>query len=150
MTTRIVEDVFDPWAELSAHEKIIQASKGKSTKIGAVATFVGAMRDFNEGDMVKQMRLEHYPEMAEQELDRLEIMVREQWSLQDVLVIHRVGEIMPSEPIVLVAVWSSHRKDAFGACRQFMEELKSSAPFWKQETLADNSRRWVENNTPGY
>ena len=74
---------------------------------------------------------------------------RERRVLDDILVIHRVGELFPGDPIVLVAVWSAHRKDAFEACRFIMEDLKSEAPFWKREET-DSGHRWVEKNTPGY
>lgn len=95
------------------------------------------------------MTLEHYPGMTEKELERIVEEARENWSLLDELIIHRVGELLPNDPIVLVAVWSAHRKDAFEACRHIMEALKSRAPFWKKEQL-DSSSRWVEKNTDGY
>ena len=72
------------------------------------------------------------------------------WDIQDALIVHRVGDISPGEPIVLTVVWSAHRAAAFDACRFLMEALKSRAPFWKKETLKDGSHRWVEQNTPGY
>ena len=95
------------------------------------------------------MTLEHYPGMTEKELGRIVDEAQQQWALLDVLVIHRVGDLLPNDPIVLVAVWSAHRKDAFEACRHIMEALKSRAPFWKKEQL-DNAFRWVEKNTDGY
>jgi molybdopterin synthase catalytic subunit len=107
------------------------------------------MRDFNEGDAVEGMMLEHYPGMTERHLERIAREATERWGLEDVLVVHRVGELRPTDPIVLVAVWSSHRKDAFEACRYLMEDLKSKAPFWKKELL-ESGTRWVEHNTPGY
>lgn len=116
---------------------------------GATAVFVGTMRDFNEGDDVKGMELEHYPGMTENYLKTLSQEASKRWSIIDSLIIHRVGELQPNDPIVLVAVWSAHRKDAFEASRYLMEELKSRAPFWKKEFLADG-HRWVEQNTPGH
>ena len=107
------------------------------------------MRDFNEGDTVRDMYLEHYPGMTERHLEDLAAATLQQWSLDDVLIVHRVGHITPAQPIVLVAVWSAHRAAAFEACRQLMETLKHSAPFWKRETLVDGAVRWVDNNTPG-
>jgi molybdopterin synthase catalytic subunit len=95
------------------------------------------------------MTLEHYPGMTEKELERIIGEAHERWQLLDELVIHRVGELLPNEPIVLVAVWSAHRKDAFEACRHIMEALKSRAPFWKKERL-DQGVRWVDKNTDGY
>ncbi|MGD8483625.1 MAG: molybdenum cofactor biosynthesis protein MoaE, partial [Thioalkalispiraceae bacterium] len=115
---------------------------------GATAVFVGSMRDFNEGDDVQKMWLEHYPGMTEKHLEKIAHEAMQKWDLLDVLLVHRVGEIGPGEPIVLVAAWSAHRAAAFEASRYLMEELKSRAPFWKKEQL-DNSSRWVAKNTPG-
>ncbi len=142
------ESPFAPWEELSRYECEVVAVQYPG-KYGASAVFVGSMRDFNEGDEVQGMMLEHYPGMTEKELGRIVEEAEEQWSLLDVLIIHRVGDLLPNDPIVLVAVWSAHRKDAFEACRQIMEALKSRAPFWKKEQL-DTSSRWVEKNTDGY
>ena len=114
---------------------------------GATAVFVGSMRDFNEGDDVQQMWLEHYPGMTEKHLQTIADEAMQKWDLLDVLLVHRVGEINPGDPIVLVAAWSAHRAAAFDASRYLMEELKSRAPFWKKEQL-DSSSRWVEKNTP--
>ncbi len=142
------ESPFAPWEELSRYESEVVAVQYPG-KYGASAVFVGSMRDFNEGDEVQGMMLEHYPGMTEKELGRIVEEAEEQWSLLDVLIIHRVGDLLPNDPIVLVAVWSAHRKDAFEACRHIMEALKSRAPFWKKEQL-DTSSRWVEKNTDGY
>jgi len=108
------------------------------------------MRDFNEGDDVTGMTLEHYPGMTEAQLQMIIDEACEQWILDDVLIVHRVGPLLPGDPIVLVACWSAHRAAAFDACRHLMEALKSRAPFWKKETLKDQSDRWVEKNTDGY
>jgi molybdopterin synthase catalytic subunit len=94
------------------------------------------------------MVLEHYPGMTEKHLEKICEQARTRWELNDSLIVHRVGELHPGDPIVLVAVWSAHRKAAFEASRWLMEELKTQAPFWKKEQLADASR-WVEKNTPG-
>jgi len=142
----VLESVFDPW-ELQQDYQLL-SMHGK-TDYGATASFVGTMRDFNEGDDVTSMTLEHYPKMTEKQLNEIVDEACEKWSLLNVLIVHRVGEIFPAEPIVLVTVWSSHRVDAFEACRFLMEELKHRAPFWKQETLSTGSSRWVEENTPG-
>jgi molybdopterin synthase catalytic subunit len=115
---------------------------------GATAIFIGAMRDFNEGHKIQGMTLEHYPGMTERQLQRIIETAGQTWPLLDVLVIHRVGALQPDDPIVLVAVWSAHRAEAFAACRFIMEELKSKAPFWKREDTTAGSR-WVEHNTPG-
>ena len=106
------------------------------------------MRDFNEGEDVQSMFLEHYPGMTETQLAQLGEEAMTQHGLADVLILHRVGEINPGDPIVLVAAWSAHRKAAFDACREMMEMLKSRATFWKKEQLSEGSR-WVARNTPG-
>lgn len=140
------EGAFDPWAKLAAFER----ERPRSGEYGATGVFVGTMRDFNEGDAVAGMFLDHYPGMTERHLSRIVDEATARWAVLDALVVHRVGDIAPGEPIVLVAVWSAHRKDAFEASRFIMEELKSKAPFWKRERLPDGSDRWVEKNTAGY
>jgi molybdopterin synthase catalytic subunit len=108
------------------------------------------MRDFNEGDHVKGMNLEHYPGMTESQLEKIVAEAQTRWPIIDSLLIHRVGDIFPNEPIVLVAIWSSHRGDAYDANRYIMEALKSRAPFWKKEVLTSELERWVLKNTDGY
>jgi molybdopterin synthase catalytic subunit len=144
----ITEAPFNPWETLQHYEEHVVRSHS-SGKFGASAVFVGTMRDFNQGDTVQGMSLEHYPGMTEKELGRIVAEARERWALLDELVIHRVGPLQPDEPIVLVAVWSAHRREAFEACRHIMEALKSRAPFWKKEKLAKGDR-WVDNNSDGY
>ncbi len=143
----ILESIFDPWKLQQDYQ--LSSMQGK-TDYGATASFIGTMRDFNEGDDVTSMTLEHYPKMTEKQLNEIIDIAAKKWSLLNILVIHRVGEILPAEPIVLVTVWSSHRVDAFEACRFIMEDLKHKAPFWKQETLKEGVSRWVEENTAGY
>lgn len=145
MTCILLDKPFEPWAWLAKHESGQALSQEQH---GAAAVFVGTMRDFNEGEQVTGMFLEHYPGMTERSLEELCRQAHERWSLLDSLVVHRVGELRPGDPIVLVAVWSVHRKEAFEASRWLMEQLKSKAPLWKKEQLADGSR-WVEKNTPG-
>lgn len=142
MKVEIREQPFDPWRELAGHQAFLDS-------FGATCVFVGTMRDFNESVRVDHMMLEHYPGMTEKHLQDICEQAAEQWTVVDALVIHRVGMIYPGDPIVLVVVWSAHRKDAYEANRFIMEDLKSSAPFWKKETLGDGER-WVEKNTPGY
>jgi molybdopterin synthase catalytic subunit len=137
MPATILTHSFSPWQALEQH----QASLIKGS-FGACANFVGSMRDFNAGDSVSAMTLEHYPEMTQHYLDTLCADAIERWSLVDALIIHRVGLIKPGEPIVLTAAWSAHRAAAFEACRYLMEELKSSAPFWKKE-VTKTGDRWV-------
>lgn len=136
-------DSFEPYQALQDYQE--QLTTGQ---YGATSVFVGSMRDFNEGDDVKKMWLEHYPGMTEKHLQAIADEALQQWDLQDILLVHRVGEINPGDPIVLVATWSAHRAAAFDATRYLMEELKSRAPFWKKEQL-DSSSRWVDKNTPG-
>lgn len=145
-TVVIAVDKFDPWKSLVAY----QTEHLTDGQFGATATFVGSMRDFNEGDSISAMTLEYYPGMTEAQLQNIIDDAHRQWPLDDALIVHRVGEITPGEPIVLVACWSAHRAAAFEACRFLMEALKSRAPFWKKETLKDESHRWVEKNTDGY
>lgn len=145
MAVLIKAEPFDPTALQKVHE-----AKLSTGTFGATASFVGTMRNFNEGDDVTGMMLEHYPGMTEKELEAVVEEAKSKWDIQDALIVHRVGDIAPGEPIVLTAVWSAHRAAAFDACRFLMEALKSRAPFWKKETLKDGSYRWVERNTPGY
>jgi len=146
ISIEVTETAFDPW---QAIQQFQQQPTFNAKQSGANAVFVGTMRDFNEGELVQAMRLEHYPAMTSKHLQQLVDKASETWVLDHVLLKHRVGELVPSEPIVLVAVWSAHRRASFEACRQIMEELKHKAPFWKQETLNDGSTRWVSKNTEG-
>ena len=147
MKVEVLDAPFAPWSYLAEYEA--QMGEAQGGQFGATSVFVGTMRDFNEGDTVRGMTLEHYPGMTEQHLQKIGEQAAGRWALVDWLIVHRVGDLAPADPIVLVAVWSAHRKDAFEASRFMMEELKSSAPFWKKERLAEGSR-WVEKNTPGY
>jgi molybdopterin synthase catalytic subunit len=106
------------------------------------------MRDFNEGDAVTRLSLEHYPGMTERQLEKITVAAADRFEILDVLVVHRVGDLLANDPIVVVAVWSVHRKAAFDACRSIMEELKTNAPFWKKEYLQQGAR-WVDKNTAG-
>ena len=144
MHVDIRPEPFDPWQEVAAY-RAVQLAGGAT---GACAVFVGTMRDFNEGDSVQTMQLEHYPGMTEKHLAALTEQAITTHELSDALVLHRVGKLTPGADIVLVATFSAHRKAAFDACREIMETLKSSAPLWKKETLASGAR-WVAENTPG-
>ncbi|MBL8260285.1 MAG: molybdenum cofactor biosynthesis protein MoaE [Candidatus Competibacteraceae bacterium] len=145
MKIELRAEPFDPLAELQRHQVERLELKGR---YGATAIFIGTMRDYSDRLSIGRMMLEHYPGMTERQLRKLVEIASQQWPLLDALVIHRVGELRPSDPIVLVAVWSAHRAEAFAACRSIMEELKSKAPFWKREDTAAGPR-WVERNTPG-
>lgn len=111
--------------------------------VGAVASFIGCVRDLNDGDAVSGMFLEHYPGMTERELTQICETAAARWSVFDTLVVHRVGALQPLDQIVLVAVSSAHRGDAFRACEFIMDYLKTRAPFWKREVTPAGSR-WVE------
>lgn len=134
---------FDPWQEIQAFQ---QAHPELNGKFGATSIFVGTMRDFNEGNDVSAMTLEHYPAMTHKHLEEIAQETMHRWKIADVLMIHRFGDIQPNDAIVLLAVWSAHRRDAIPACRYLIEELKTRAPFWKKETVNEQSQ-WVEKNT---
>lgn len=139
------EESFEPQREISSFE----AGLSDVGKFGATAAFTGTMRDFNEGESVLGMTLEYYPGMTEKQLEEICQYSMDRWKVLHVLLLHRVGRIEVGEAIVLVAVWTAHRGEAFDACRHIMEELKSRAPFWKKEDL-EQGERWVERNTSGY
>ncbi len=126
-------DVSDELAQMRAQRQ----------DIGAVASFVGYVRDLNEGDDVSTLTLEHYPQMTEKALQKIVATAQSRWSVLSSTVIHRVGTLQPSDQIVLVAIASAHRKDAFEACAFIMDYLKTDAPFWKKEQTSDGER-WVE------
>ena len=129
---RVQREDFDIAAEIAALRRADPA-------IGAIASFIGLVRDVNEGDSVAGMTLEHYPGMTEKALHRIVADAQARWQVADWTVIHRHGELRPAEQIVLVAVASSHRGDAFAACEFIMDYLKTQAPFWKKEAAG-----WVE------
>lgn len=129
-------EAFDLGAE-------VDALRQGRTDIGAVASFVGLARDINDGSGVTAMTLEHYPGMTEKALVALVDEARGRWDLLDVALIHRVGRLLPGDPIVLVAVASRHRGEAFAACEFIMDALKTRAPFWKKEETPAGER-WVD------
>ncbi|MFJ3314516.1 molybdopterin synthase catalytic subunit MoaE [Herbaspirillum huttiense] len=112
-------------------------------RVGAVVSFVGTVRDLNDGAAVSEMELEHYPDMTERALEQIVEQAKARWPIFDALVIHRVGPMQPREQIVLVAVTSPHRGEAFAACEFIMDYLKTQAPFWKKEQTPDGAR-WVD------
>lgn len=135
---------FNPWALITQHQDTHLAPGS----YGATASFVGTMRDFNEGQSVTTLFLEHYPGMTEKQLHLIQDEAVKKWEVLDVFIAHRIGEVSIAEPIVVTAVWAPHRAAAFEANRFLMEALKTRAPFWKKETHANKSR-WVDQNTPG-
>ena len=112
-------------------------------KIGAVASFIGLVRDVNDAARIGAMTLEHYPGMTEKALEDIVTQAKARWDIVEATVIHRIGTLQPLDQIVLVAVASSHRGEAFAACEFIMDYLKTSAPFWKKEQT-DAGARWVD------
>jgi molybdopterin synthase catalytic subunit len=144
---QLCEQAIDPWQAIPNYQNNQLDLAGK---YGATNVFVGTMRDFNQGDMVESMYLEHYPGMTEKQLHQIVDQAHTQWQLLDSLVIHRIGDVRPDDVLVVVATWAVHRGDSFDASRFIMENLKSRAPFWKKETLNSGAQRWVEKNSDGY
>ena len=141
MTHRVVvqESRFDIGEEMARLEAI-------SKEVGAVASFVGTVRDTNEGRGVGGMFLEHYPGMTEKSIAAILAEAEQRWAIIGATVIHRVGNLLPGEQIVLVMVASRHRGDAFAACEFVMDYLKTRAPFWKREATSEGAR-WVDART---
>ena len=133
---RITASTFDPALEI---DRVRKGNAG----VGAVVTFLGLMRDMNEGVKVSRMILEHYPGMTEKALSDIADEARRRWAVEAIRVVHRVGEIRPEDPIVLVAVAGRHRGEAFRACEFIIDFLKTRAPFWKKESTA-SGERWVD------
>lgn len=121
----------------------VAALRANQMQIGAVASFVGLVRDINDGSTVTAMSLEHYPAMTEKALSEIVNQAAQRWQIIDCTVIHRIGDLYPSDQIVLVAVASMHRHDAFAACEFIMDFLKTRAPFWKKE-LTPQGSHWVD------
>ena len=136
MPVRVQREDFDCGAEIAS----LRQGDGR---IGAIASFIGTVRDVNEGVGVATMTLEHYPGMTEKALESICRRAQSRWNVLHTLVIHRFGELRPNDQIVLVVVTSAHRGDAFGACEMIMDYLKTEAPFWKKETTPQGDR-WVE------
>lgn len=137
MSIRIQTENFDLSAELNQ-------LRSDHRDIGAVVSFVGTVRDVNDDDGVLSMELEHYPGMTELALEEIESHARRRWDILDSIVIHRVGVLKPTDQIVLVAVASRHRGEAFRACEYMIDALKTQAPFWKKEQTAKGDVRWVQ------
>ena len=136
MTVRIQSEDFDLSTEVA---KIAKDDR----RIGAIANFVGLVRDSNEGEPISEMTLEHYPGMTEKTLEKLVAEAKQRWNILDALVIHRVGRLKPGGQIVLVIVAGAHRQEAFAACEFLVDYLKTQAPFWKKEATSSGDR-WVE------
>ncbi|MBI2959184.1 MAG: molybdopterin synthase catalytic subunit MoaE, partial [Betaproteobacteria bacterium] len=136
MPVRIQSEDFDAGAEIAC-------LRGSDPKVGAVAAFIGVARDVNDGAEVAAMTLEHYPGMTEKALENIVAEAKSRWRIIEVLVVHRVGELKPTDQIVLVVVTGAHRGEAFAACEFIMDYLKTRAPFWKKERTPEGTR-WVE------
>ena len=136
MSVRVQAGDFDIGQEIAR-------LRAQDRSVGAIASFIGTVRDVNDAASVTQMTLEHYPGMTEQALEAIVDDARQRFDIADALVIHRVGALLPGDQIVLVAVTSAHRAMAFDACAFIMDMLKTRAPFWKKERLPDGER-WVE------
>ena len=136
MTVRVQTQDFDAGLELT---QLRRARKD----VGAVVSFIGQVRDFNDGDTVSQLSLEHYPGMTEKALAAIVAQAQSRWDIVDSLIIHRVGTLQPLDQIVLVAVSGAHRGEAFKACEFIMDALKTEAPFWKKEVTA-SGERWLD------
>jgi molybdopterin synthase catalytic subunit len=135
VSIRVQHEDFDAGAELAA-------MRGNRA-IGALACFIGLVRDVNDGTAVRSLTLEHYPGMTEKALEDIVEQARRRWDIMDVRVIHRVGTLHPTDQIVFVAVGGAHRGEAFAACEFVMDYLKTQAPFWKREQTPGGAR-WVE------
>lgn len=136
MTVRVQTEDFDAGFEIS------QLRKARKD-IGAVVSFIGLVRDLNDGDTVSQLTLEHYPGMTEKSLASIINQAKARWNIMDALVIHRVGTLQPGDQIVLVVTGGAHRGEAFAACEFIMDYLKTEAPFWKKEATPQGEH-WVE------
>ncbi len=136
MAVRVQEADFDVGAELAV-------LRAQDARVGALASFLGLVRDINDGARVAGMTLEHYPGMTEKALEAIVTEAKGRWDIYEALVIHRVGPLKPCDQIVLVAVTSAHRGEAFAACEFIMDYLKTRAPFWKKEETPDGGR-WVD------
>jgi molybdopterin synthase catalytic subunit len=136
MPIRVQTEDFDLSTEVAA-------LRAGDARTGAIVSFVGVVRDFNDGSGIAEMELEHYPGMTEKALEDIVSQAKARWEFFNALVIHRVGPLKPLDQIVLVAVTSAHRGEAFAACEFIMDYLKTQAPFWKKEQTP-NGARWVD------
>lgn len=139
MSVRVQHEDFDIGAEITR----LRLAR---PDIGAVASFIGQVRDVNHGAQVSAMTLEHYPGMTEKALTGILENAKARWDIFDALIIHRIGALQPTDQIVLVAVTGAHRGEVFAACEFIMDYLKTEAPFWKKEETPDGTR-WVDANT---
>ena len=146
MTVCIQEDVFNI-------EKIISLVRKNNSSIGAIVSFIGFVREFDNSKKTKkllQIDLEHYPGVTENALNEIELNAKSKWQHEDVYIMHLIGKLKPTEPIVAVVVASEHRKNAFEACEFIIDFLKTEAPFWKKEISDQQIETWVEGRDEDY
>ncbi|MDG1851349.1 MAG: molybdopterin synthase catalytic subunit MoaE [Gammaproteobacteria bacterium] len=136
MKISIQQDDFD----IAEESRLLRESNSNT---GAIVTFSGLVRDLDNERKVESLILEHYPGMTESSLEKIIAQAQGRWSILDVTVIHRIGELQAGEQIVFVAVASLHRGEAFSACEFIMDFLKTRAPFWKK-CRDENGESWVE------
>ncbi|MEM5311454.1 molybdenum cofactor biosynthesis protein MoaE [Paraburkholderia sp. JHI869] len=136
MPVRVQTEDFDLTTEVAQ-------LRARNPAIGAVACFVGTVRDLNDGSTIASLELEHYPGMTEKALEAIALEAQRRWAGIEVLIVHRVGKLAPLDQIVLVATTSKHRGDAFASCEFVMDYLKTEAPFWKKEET-EQGARWVD------
>ena len=143
MPVRVQLEDFDLTGEVAR----LRAAQGeRAAQIGGITTFIGTVRDINDGSGVSSLTLEHYPGMTERALEDIVVQAKSRWDIFDALVIHRVGTLQPQDQIVLVVTLGAHRGEAFAACEFIMDYLKTQAPFWKKE-VTPGGERWVEAKT---
>ncbi|HIE40181.1 MAG TPA: molybdenum cofactor biosynthesis protein MoaE [Thiomicrorhabdus sp.] len=145
----ILDSILTPFIKIQQYDfdlttEVLALRQGRKN-IGAVVSFVGTVRDINEGDEVTTLELEHYSGMTERALEKVRLEAHKRWSLEASLIIHRIGKLLPEDQIVLVVAASQHREDAFFAAQFIMDSLKTNAPFWKKETLPCGEVRWVDS-----
>jgi len=136
MTVRIQTADFDLSTEIAA-------LRSGDLEVGAIVSFVGTVRDMNDGSQVNSMELEHYAGMTEKALAAIIVDAKSRWTIHQALVIHRIGKMLPGDQIVLVAITGQHRGEAFAACEFIMDYLKTAAPFWKKEATP-TGEHWVD------
>ena len=136
MVVKVQTDDFDV-------AQVLADLRNNKPQVGAIVSFVGLVRDINDGADVSTLTLEHYPEMTEKALQSIVDEAKQRWDVMDAVVIHRVGTLLPTDQIVMVAISSAHRQAAFSACEFIMDYLKTGAPFWKKENTPEGSR-WVD------
>ena len=146
MIVGLRETAFAPWPLLADAAQAMDAAERAGC--GANDAFIGTMRAGGGATRVVRLQLEHYPGMTERMLMRIATDTGARWPIRQLVLVHRVGEVLPGETLIVAAAWSAHRDAAFAACRHLVETVKHQAPFWKREYRADGTAAWVTANTP--